>query len=253
MTGGQHVDGPLDPAKITHQLHREGVSPVWLVSEFPERYQASQLAPGTEIHHRDEVEAAMLAHRECRGVSPSSTTRPARRRSDAAASAAFSRSRPAIAINPRLRGLRRLLVQSNCLSVEPLETDWGPQAPRQPSTCNKDTSLPQGLLPSFVTLEGAKPRTRAARAAPDLSGVPSRCRPRSPSPATSPSPASAARASHHRRRARHGGPISTATRRCCSTWPARPEGRAVLSHVRIGRRAEDVTCPRHRLGRGRRP
>ncbi|RIX98414.1 indolepyruvate ferredoxin oxidoreductase family protein [Aureimonas flava] len=247
MTGGQHVDGPLDPAKITHQLQREGVSPIWLVSEFPERYHASQLAPGTEIHHRDEVEAAMLALREAPGVSAivyDQTCAAEKRRRRKRGLLADPDLR--VAINPAVcEGCGDCSVQSNCLSVEPLETEWGRKRHVNQSTCNKDTSCLKGFCPSFVTLEGARPRTRAARAAPDLSGL---AEPVLPSLAE---PCNIAITGVGGTGVLTIGAVLGMAAHLDGNAPMlldmaglAQKGGAVLSHVRIGRRAEDVTCPR---------
>ena len=48
MTGGQHVDGELSPQQITFQLHSEGIRNIYLVSETPEAYPASDIAPGVK-------------------------------------------------------------------------------------------------------------------------------------------------------------------------------------------------------------
>lgn len=247
MTGGQTVDGPLDPAKITHQLHREGVAPIWLVSEFPERYHASQLAPGTEIRHRDDVEAAMLALRDVPGVSAivydqTCASEKRRRRKRGLLPDPDLR----IAINPAVcEGCGDCSVQSNCLSVEPLETEWGRKRQINQSTCNKDTSCLKGFCPSFVTLEGAKPKTRAARAAPDLAGIPDPVLPDLAEPCniaiTGVGGTGVLTIGAVLGMAAH---LDGNAPMLLDMAGLAQKGGAVLSHVRIGRRAEDVTCPR---------
>jgi indolepyruvate ferredoxin oxidoreductase len=51
--------------------------------------------------------------------------------------------------------------QSNCMSVEPLETEFGRKRQINQSSCNKDFSCIKGFCPSFVTVEGGQLKKKA--------------------------------------------------------------------------------------------
>jgi hypothetical protein len=59
----------LSPQQITFQLHSEGIRDIYLVSENPDAYSASDIAPGTKTAHRDELDAVMKTLRETPGCS----------------------------------------------------------------------------------------------------------------------------------------------------------------------------------------
>ena len=91
MTGGQPVDGPLSPRDIARQVAAEGVTKIVVVSDEPDKYPSGYFADDIAIHHRDELDAVQRELREIAGHARCcSTTRPARPRSAAAASAASS-------------------------------------------------------------------------------------------------------------------------------------------------------------------
>ncbi|MBB3998956.1 indolepyruvate ferredoxin oxidoreductase family protein [Aureimonas pseudogalii] len=252
MTGGQHVDGQQDPAKISHQLHREGVSPIVLLSEEPERYHAADLAPGVTIHHRDAVDEVMTDLKTRPGVSAmiydqTCAAEKRRRRKRGLMEDPDRR----VVINPAVcEGCGDCSVQSNCISVEPLETEWGRKRQINQSSCNKDFSCVKGFCPSFVTVEGGRPRKRAALARPDLAHLPE--------------PAIPAEIERPYNIAIAGvGGTGVLTIGALIGMAAHLDGRgalildmaglaqkggAVLSHVRLGARPEDVTSARIAAG-----
>ncbi len=174
MTGGQAVDGPLSPEQISHQLHQEGVGTILVISDTPEAVRRGALAPGVEVHHRDATEPLMQRLRETPGVSAmiyvqTCATEKRRRRKRGLMPDPDLR----VAINPAVcEGCGDCSVQSNCIAIEPLETDHGRKRTINQSACNKDLSCIKGFCPSFVTLEGAKPRRKAALPPPDDRDIP---------------------------------------------------------------------------------
>ena len=171
MTGGQNVDGPLDPAMISRQIAAEGVSPIIVVTDEPDKYPAGvDWAPGVTIRHRSELDAVQRELRDKPGVSAmiydqtcASEKRRRRKRNE------FPDPAKRVVINEAVcEGCGDCSVQSNCLSVEPLETEFGRKRQINQSSCNKDYSCVNGFCPSFVTVEGGKlkkPKKAAAETA----------------------------------------------------------------------------------------
>lgn len=174
MTGGQHVDGDLSPQQITFQLHSEGIRDIYLVSENPDAYPAGDIAPGTRTAHRDELDAVMKTLRKVKGASAivfvqTCAAEKRRRRKRGTMEDPARR----VLINPAVcEGCGDCSVQSNCISVEPLETELGRKRTINQSTCNKDYSCVKGFCPSFVTVDGGKLRKRAPAGVGDIGDLP---------------------------------------------------------------------------------
>ena len=170
MTGGQRHDGDLSPQQITFQLHAEGIRQIYLVSEKPDAYPASEIAPGTKTAHRDELDAVMKACREVKGASAivfvqTCAAEKRRRRKRGTLEDPARR----VLINPAVcEGCGDCSVQSNCISVEPLETEMGRKRTINQSACNKDYSCLKGFCPSFVTVDGGTLRRRAPAGVGDI-------------------------------------------------------------------------------------
>jgi indolepyruvate ferredoxin oxidoreductase len=169
MTGGQHPESGFSVAQITRQLAAEGVKKVVVVAEDPGRYQGvTDLAPGVEVRPRSELISVQRALRQTPGVSvliyDQVCANEKRRR----------RKRGTLAPGPRRVFINPLVCEgcgdcsraSNCVSVEPLATEFGRKRKIDQSTCNQDYSCLNGFCPSFVTLEGA--RNAHAHALPAL-------------------------------------------------------------------------------------
>ena len=158
MTGGQPVELHATPVDIVHQLLAEGVRPVRLVSDHPEAYTGVRLPSNASVHHRDELERIQQELRDLTGVSAivyeqTCAAEKRRRRKRGLLQEPERR----VFINPDVcEGCGDCSVQSNCLSVLPLETEFGRKRKIDQSNCNKDYSCVKGFCPAFVTVTGAR-------------------------------------------------------------------------------------------------
>ncbi|MEH2560404.1 indolepyruvate ferredoxin oxidoreductase family protein [Bradyrhizobium sp. AZCC 2289] len=174
MTGGQHVDGELSPQQITFQLHSEGIRDIYLVSENPDAYPANEIAPGVKTAHRDELDTVQKTLRKVRGASAIVfvQTCAAEKRRRRKRGTLEDPARRVLIIPAVCEGCGDCSVQSNCISVEPLETEMGRKRTINQSTCNKDYSCLKGFCPSFVTVDGGKLRRRAPAGVGDIGDLP---------------------------------------------------------------------------------
>lgn len=160
MTGGQPVDGPVSVQAIAQICRAEGVERIALVSDHPEKFAPQDFPHGTTIHHRREMDALQRELREVPGVSvliyeQACATEKRRRRKRGT----MEDPKRFVVINELVcEGCGDCSVASNCLSVEPIETEFGPKRRINQSTCNKDFSCLDGFCPSFVTVEGVARR-----------------------------------------------------------------------------------------------
>ncbi len=159
MTGGQHPESGFSVAQITRQLAAEGVTRTIVVADEIERYaHVTDLAPGVEVKPRDQLMAVQRRLRKEPGVTvliydQTCATEKRRRRKRGTMAQAPKR----VFINPLVcEGCGDCSRASNCVSIEPLETEFGRKRRIDQSTCNQDYSCLDGFCPSFVTLEGAE-------------------------------------------------------------------------------------------------
>ncbi len=165
MTGGQAAESGFSPAQITRQLAAEGVQKIVIVAAEPERYdQVADLAPGVTVRPRSELMTVQEELRATPGVTvllydQVCATEKRRRRKRGTMDAAPKR----VMINPLVcEGCGDCSKTSNCVSVEPLNTEFGRKRKINQSTCNQDYTCLEGFCPSFVTLEGASNPHREA-------------------------------------------------------------------------------------------
>ena len=166
MTGGQPIEGAMTPVQILAELAAEGVKKMALVADEPERYAGVPLPHGVSLRHRDTMDETQREFREFKGVSVilydqacATERRRLRKRGKWAD--------PAIRtfINPQVcEGCGDCGRVSNCMAIEPLETEFGRKRRINQSSCNKDYSCVEGFCPSFVTVHGGRLRKPEATA-----------------------------------------------------------------------------------------
>lgn len=173
MTGGQQIgERPegLSVVQIAQSMRAEGAAKIVVVTDEPEKYEGVTLVEGVAVHHRDELDAIQRQFREIKGTTviiydQTCATEKRRRRKRGSMVDPARR----VVINELVcEGCGDCSVQSNCLSVEPLETEFGRKRQINQSTCNKDMSCLKGFCPSFVTVEGGqlKKKTKGKTASP---------------------------------------------------------------------------------------
>ena len=177
MTGGQPVgERPEGHSvlQIMQSLDAEGVTKLVIVTDEPEKYDGAKLIDGVTVHHRDELDKLQREFRELKGTTiiiydQTCATEKRRRRKRGTLVDPAKR----VVINELVcEGCGDCSVQSNCLSVEPLETEFGRKRQINQNTCNKDYSCLKGFCPSFVTVEGGQLKKPKKEKKGDLASMP---------------------------------------------------------------------------------
>jgi indolepyruvate ferredoxin oxidoreductase len=178
MTGGQPIDGTLRVPEMTRELDAEGAKRIVVVTDEPQKYDDAEvkarLAPGVTVRHRDDLDAVQRELREIEGCTiliydqTCATEKRRRRKRGTMATPAKT-----VVINELVcEGCGDCSVQSNCLSVEPVETEFGRKRRINQSTCNKDFSCVKGFCPSFVTVEGGTLKKPKKEQRGDIAALP---------------------------------------------------------------------------------
>jgi indolepyruvate ferredoxin oxidoreductase len=158
MTGGQPAEGSFTVSQIAHQVWAEGTKRLAIVSDDPGKYPATNnyFPQGATIHHRSEMDALQRELRETKGLTVliyDQTCAAEKRR---------RRKRGFYPDPPKRVFINDLVCEgcgdcsqaSNCVSVQPLDTEFGRKRQIDQSNCNKDYSCVEGFCPSFVTVHG---------------------------------------------------------------------------------------------------
>jgi indolepyruvate ferredoxin oxidoreductase len=167
MTGGQQVGERPEGhsvVQIAQSMRAEGAIKIIVVTDEPEKYAGIKGLPdGIAIEHRDELDRVQRVFREIKGTTviiydQTCATEKRRRRKRGSLVDPAKR----VVINELVcEGCGDCGVRSNCMSVEPLETEFGRKRQINQSTCNKDFSCVKGFCPSFVTVEGGSLKKRS--------------------------------------------------------------------------------------------
>ncbi|OBI55862.1 indolepyruvate ferredoxin oxidoreductase [Mycolicibacterium fortuitum] len=155
MTGAQDAEAALTVPELTHKLAAEGVAKIVVCAEEPKRHKKSSFADGVLLWDRDRLDEAQRLLRETPGVTVliydqqcAAEARRKRKRGSLPA------RRTRVVINEAVcEGCGDCGVKSNCLSVQPIDTEFGRKTRIDQNTCNTDYSCLDGECPSFVTVE----------------------------------------------------------------------------------------------------
>jgi indolepyruvate ferredoxin oxidoreductase len=174
MTGGQDAEGGLEVPALAAKLLAEGVARVLVCADEPQRYRdLPPLPKGVDLWHRDRFDEAQRVLGETTGVTVLIYDQRC------AAESRRLRKRGAIPVRPTrvvineavCEGCGDCGARSNCLSVQPVDTEFGRKTRIDQTSCNTDYSCLDGDCPSFVTVEAPVGRT-ARRERPEPPAVP---------------------------------------------------------------------------------
>jgi indolepyruvate ferredoxin oxidoreductase len=167
MTGGQEVTGLMDVPAMTRALEAEGVRKIVVCAEDPKRYGGrARWAPGTRVVGRDRLREVQEQLRRVPGVTViiydqrcAAEARRLRKRGQ------LAEPPHRVVINEAVcEGCGDCSVKSNCLSVLPLQTEFGEKRQVHDPSCNRDYTCLEGDCPSFVTI--TPKRSRRGQSAP---------------------------------------------------------------------------------------
>ncbi|MCD8566428.1 MAG: indolepyruvate ferredoxin oxidoreductase family protein [Alphaproteobacteria bacterium] len=171
MTGGQHVDGDMPVYRVAQQVVAEGVTKTWILTETPEVYHERSLIPAeVKILHRDHLDGVMKECQKTEGTTviiydQTCAAEKRRRRKRGK----FPDPNRRVFINKAVcEGCGDCSVQSNCVAVQPVETEYGRKRQINQSMCNKDFSCVKGFCPSFVSVIGGELKKTKAAGADDI-------------------------------------------------------------------------------------
>ena len=156
MTGGQHAAGALSVPALTRELAAQGISRIVVLSEDPGKFGGGAgLARSAELRPREDLEEVLAELEKVKGVSvmiyDQLCAAEKRRRRNRGI---LPQPERRIMINERVcEGCGDCVRQANCVSLLPVDTEFGPKTRVHQSSCNSDYTCTWGDCPSFVSVE----------------------------------------------------------------------------------------------------
>ena len=156
MTGGQVAAGSLAVPALTRELEAQGIRRIVVLSDDPNKYTGkSDLAASAEFRPREDLETVLAELEQVKGVSvmiyDQLCAAEKRRRRNRGILPQPTRR---ILINERVcEGCGDCVKESNCVSLLPVDTEYGPKTRVHQSSCNADYTCTWGDCPSFVSVE----------------------------------------------------------------------------------------------------
>jgi indolepyruvate ferredoxin oxidoreductase len=155
MTGGQRIEGRMDVAGLTRLLAVEGVRRVVVTTPEPDKYRGVRIDPGASVRHRDDLPEVERELAAVEGVTVlihddrcAAEERRLRKRGRLPA------AKERVVVNERVcEGCGDCADQSSCLSVQPVQTEFGRKTRIHQPSCNSDLSCLKGDCPSFLMVE----------------------------------------------------------------------------------------------------
>ena len=157
LTGGQALDGLPTVAQMSRQLESEGVKKIAIITDEPNKYKSrDKFSNNSTVHYRKEiidVQIKLSQINDTTAIIYDQTCAAEKRRR--IKKSILPEPNKKIFINEKVcEGCGDCGIQSNCISIIPVETEYGRKRQIDQSNCNKDYSCVDGFCPSFVSVVG---------------------------------------------------------------------------------------------------
>jgi len=157
LTGGQALDGLPTVAQMSRQLESEGVKKIAIITDEPNKYKSrDKFSNNSRVYDRKEiidVQIKLSQINDTTAIIYDQTCAAEKRRR--IKKSILPEPNKKIFINEKVcEGCGDCGIQSNCISIVPVETEYGRKRQIDQSNCNKDYSCVDGFCPSFVSVVG---------------------------------------------------------------------------------------------------